>query len=381
MRLIPTTRSRTTALVAAAACAGAVLTIPAGASARPASTATRHQASGHSAGARTLLGLSAFKQVNLVADQAGKAAIKDTDLVNAWGLALGPSTPLWVANNHTGTSTIYAGGGVGHPVTKQGLVVTIPGDDPTGQVYNGTSGFKLKDGSPATFIFDSESGHVTAWNGGLSPITKAVTVSSTSNANYKGLALLKVGSHEWLLATDFRHNRIQVLNSKFAKVSFGSKAFRDSKLPKGYAPFNVAVIGSKVLVSYAKQDSMKDDDVPGAHHGYVDVYTSKGKLSKRLIRGGALNSPWGLTVAPKGFGNLAGSLLVGNFGDGYIHAYSLSTGHLKGALRKANGNAIHIPGLWALQPGNGTAGAKSDVWFSAGPGGEAHGLLGIIRAA
>jgi uncharacterized protein (TIGR03118 family) len=380
MRLIPTTRRRTTALVAMAACAGVVVAVPTAATARPA-PADAHAVSAHPAGAHALLGLSAFKKVNLVSDQVGHAALRDADLVNAWGLALSPTSPLWVANNHTATSTIYSGGGVGHPITKQGLVVSIPGEDPTGQVFNGTSGFKLKDGSPAMFIFDSESGHLTAWNGGLSPNTKAVTVSSTRNANYKGLALLKVGHHEWLLASDFRHNKIQVFNSKFGKVSFGPKAFKDAKLPKGYAPFNVAVFGSRVLVTYAKQGPGADDDVAGAHHGFVDVYTTKGKLAKRLIRGGALNSPWGLTLAPKGFGNVTGSLLVGNFGDGLIHVYSLKTGHLKGTLRKANGHAIRIPGLWALLPGNGTAGAKSDVWFSAGPDGEDHGLLGIIRAA
>lgn len=380
MRLIPTTRSRTTALVAAAACAGVVVAVPTAATARP-TPVEAHSVSAHARSGHVHHGLAAFKKVNLVSDQVGHAVLRDTDLVNAWGLALGPATPLWVANNHTATSTIYTGGGVGHPISKVGLVVTIPGEDPTGQVYNGTSGFKLKDGSPATFIFDSESGHITAWNGGLTPNTMAVTVSSTANANYKGLALLKVRSHEWLLASDFRHNKIQVFNSRFHKVSFGRRAFKDARIPKGYAPFNVAVIGTRVLVTYAKQGPGADDDVAGAHHGFVDVYNSRGKLVKRLIRGGALNSPWGLALAPRGFGHLRGSLLVGNFGNGLIHVYNLRTGHLKGTLRKPNGHAIRIPGLWALLPGNGTAGARSDVWFSAGPDGENHGLLGIIRAA
>ena len=170
--------------------------------------------------------------MNLVSDQVGRAALRDTDLVNAWGLALGPTTPLWVANNHTATSTIYSGGGVGHPITKQGLTVSIPGGAPTGQVFNGTSGFKLKDGSPAKFIFASESGHITAWNGGLTPITMAVTVSSTTNANYKGLALLRVGHHEWLLASDFRHKRVQVFNSRFHKVSSARGRSRTQGSPR-----------------------------------------------------------------------------------------------------------------------------------------------------
>jgi uncharacterized protein (TIGR03118 family) len=375
-RAIP--RNRTTALLAVAACAGLLAAAPTPASARTPAIATSKAPVRAAAKAALITG---YKEVKLVSDQTGKAKIKDTHLVNAWGLALGPSTPLWVANNHTATSTVYTGGGVGHPITNVGLVVTIPGEDPTGQVFNSTTGFKLKDGSPAAFIFDSESGHITAWNGGLTPSTKAVIVASVANANYKGLALLKTKGSEYLLATDFRHNKVQIFNSKWAKVSFGTKAFRDSKIPAGYAPFNVAVIGSRVLVSYAKQDSAKDDDVPGVHHGYVDVYSAHGTLVRRLIRGGALDSPWGLTLAPKGFGSLAGSLLVGNFGNGLIHAYTLSNGHTKGAVRLASGSAVRIPGLWALLPGNGTAGAKSDIWFSAGPNAEGHGLLGILRAA
>jgi uncharacterized protein (TIGR03118 family) len=375
-RAIP--RNRTTAVLALAACAGLVAAMPSPASARTepvAAAKTTHAA------AKPAAKVSGYKVVKLVSDQVGKAALRDKKLVNAWGLALGPSSPLWVANNHSSTATVYSGGQVGTPISNVGLVVNIPGDDPTGQVFNGTNGFKLKNGSPATFLFDSESGLITGWNGSLTPSTKAVTVSSTANGNFKGLALLKTKGTEYLLATDFRHNKVVILNSKFAKVSFGTSAFHDSKLPAGYAPFNVAVIGSKVLVSYAKQDKAKDDDNPGAHHGYVDVYSAHGTLTKRLIKGGALNSPWGLTLAPKGFGSLAGSLLVGNFGDGLIHAYSLTTGHLKGTLKTSSGATIKIPGLWALTPGNGTAGAKSDIWFSAGPSGELHGLLGILRAA
>jgi uncharacterized protein (TIGR03118 family) len=359
---------RTTVLFSLAACAGLVAAVPTAAHARPTPAAV------HPVHAQQVT--PRFKQLNLVSDQVGKATLRDKNLVNAWGLALGPG-PLWVANNHTGTATVYDGGAPGNPISNVGLVVTIPGEDPTGQVYNGTTGFKLTNGMPAKFLFDSESGHVTGWNTG----SKAVTVSTTANANYKGLALLKTKTSEYLLLADFRHNKVQILNAKFAKVSFGTTAFRDRLLPPGYAPFNIAVIGSKVVVSYAKQEKSKDDDVPGAHHGYVDVYSATGQLTKRLVRGGALNSPWGLTRAPKGFGNLAGTLLVGNFGDGLIHAYSLTTGSLRATLRKSNGSALRIPGLWALQPGNGTAGARSDVWFSAGPTGELHGLVGIIRVA
>ena len=210
-----------------------------------------------------------------------------------------------------------------------------------------------------------------------------MTVSSTANANYKGLALLKASSHEWLLATDFRHNKVQVLNSKFGKVSFGSTAFKDAKLPKGYAPFNVAVIGSKVLVSYAKQGPGKDDDVAGAHHGFVDVYIDQGQADQAAHPGRRPELPVGSHAGTQGLRQAwPGSLLVGNFGDGlHPRLQPRRPATSRDTLRKANGNAIRIHGLWALLPGNGTAGARSDVWFSAGPNGEDHGLLGIIRAA
>jgi uncharacterized protein (TIGR03118 family) len=359
-----------------AACAGIVAAMAPPASARPAPSASSGTRAAHSVARLHTLGLDSYQVVNLVSDQPGKAKLKDAKLKNAWGLAFGPSSPLWVANNHTATSTLYSGGGVHQTLTKVPLVVKIPHGDPTGQVFNGTTGFKLKNGDPAKFIFDSESGHVTGWNAG----TSAQTVYSAANANYKGLALLAARHTEWLLAADFRHNTILILNSKFKKVSFGARAFKDSKLPKGYAPFNVAVIGTKVVVTYAKQGAGKDDDVAGAHHGFVDVYSEAGILQKRLIKGGALNSPWGLAVAPSGFGGLKGRLLVGNFGNGRINAYSLNTGKFVTFLHTTHG-AVTIPGLWALLPGNGVAGAKSDLWFSAGPGGEAHGLLGIIRLA
>jgi uncharacterized protein (TIGR03118 family) len=181
-----------------------------------------------------------------------------------------------------------------------------------------------------------------------------------------------------LLAADFFHNRIQMWDSTFTKLP-NTGLFSDPSLPKGYAPFNVAEIGDQVFVTYALQDADREDDVAGAGHGFIDVYSQDGALLHRFASGGALNSPWGLAVAPSTFGTFAGDLLVGNFGDGRIHAFDPSTGDLVGTLQNHRGQDIVIDGLWGLLVGDAAAGGSGSVWFSAGPDDEAHGLLGLIR--
>ncbi len=182
-----------------------------------------------------------------------------------------------------------------------------------------------------------------------------------------------------LLAADFHRGRIDVYNRRFARLDVG-RLFRDPRIPRGYAPFDVAAIAGRVVVTYAKQDPARHDDVAGAGHGFVDVFTSYGAFERRLISRGDLNSPWGLERAPKTFGPWAGQLLVGNFGDGRIHAYRLGNGHELGTLRRGNGHPVVIDGLWALLRGNSATGGPNTVWFSAGPDGEAHGLLGTLTA-
>jgi uncharacterized protein (TIGR03118 family) len=322
-----------------------------------------------------------YLQTNLVADQPGMAQLTDPNLVNPWGLSHGPTTPLWVSDNGMDRTTLYTGGVNGGTAGIVPLVVSIPGGAPTGQVFNPTTEFMLTDGAPALFMFVSESGHLSAWNPTLSPITSAVTVATTAGAVYKGLAILPWPVSPRLLAANFHTGRIDVFGKAFHRISLGAGAFMDPSLPAGYAPFNVAVVGSRVFVSYAKQDSARHDDVAGSGHGFIDVYTPSGHLISHFARRGVLDSPWGMTVAPAGFGRFSGDLLVGNFGDGRIHAYNQWTGQIDGTLRDPSGRPIAIDGLWGLLPGNGTAADADDVWFSAGPGGEAHGLLGVLRSA
>jgi uncharacterized protein (TIGR03118 family) len=323
-----------------------------------------------------------FTETDLVSDIPGRAALTDPNVVNAWGLALSPTSPLWVANNGTNTATLYAGGANGNPVTKVPLTVTIPGGAPTGQVFNDTASFVVTGpggSGPARFLFASEDGEVTGWNPTAAP-TAAIVAAHSTGAVYKGLALLHTDAGPFLLATDFRHARIDVYNGQFRRVRLPGSLFADRTLPQGYAPFNIAVLGGGIYVTYAKQGPGKVDEVDGSGLGFVDRYNAFGLLSGRVASRGTLNAPWGLAIAPASFGSLAGDLLVGNFGDGRIGAFD-STGGFAGQLQDAAGRTIAIDGLWALLPGTANTGGTDAVWFSAGPGGEEHGLVGLIRPA
>ena len=323
--------------------------------------------------------LNGYLQSNLVSDQSGVAQMMDPSLVNPWGLSHGPTTPIWASDNGMDVSTIYLGGKDGGAVAAAPLVVKIPDGAPTGQQFNDTPWFRLSDGMPAFFIFASENGDVDAWN--PSDATMAEHKAGTVNGVFKGIALQHNGSFPRLLVADFRHNKVRVLNRAFQPVSLGPSAFHDPSLPDGYAPFNIAVFGSRVFVSYAKQDAFRHDDVAGPGHGFIDVYGPNGGMLMRFASRGVLNSPWGMTLAPLRFGPFTHDLLVGNFGDGRIHAFNPWTGHLDGTLRDTTGAPIAIDGLWGLLAGNGTAADQDDLWFSAGPDHESHGLLGILRSA
>jgi uncharacterized protein (TIGR03118 family) len=335
--------------------------------------ASAHDGSDHGRGV-------VVRQDNLVSDQPGHAAITDPNLVNAWGMSHGPNTPLWVSDNGADVTTLYRGAVGGMPVAIQPLVVGIPGGAPTGQVFNDTGDFPVPGtGKPALFIFAGEDGDLSAWNQAVSPLTMAISVGHTEGAVYKGLALSHSPFGSLLLAANFHDNRIDVFDAGFHPL-VGDELFRDPSLPAGYAPFNVTTIGNHVFVTYAKQDAAGEDDVAGPGHGFIDVFTSSGGFLSRFASRGVLNSPWGMAIAPSSFGAFAGALLVGNFGDGRIHAFDVRTGHLLGTLRNSRHRALTIDGLWGLIVGDPVAGGTQAVWFSAGPDGEAHGLLGILTA-
>jgi uncharacterized protein (TIGR03118 family) len=296
---------------------------------------------------------------------------------------------MWVADNGSNVATVYTVGAGGTTVKKANLTVALPGEDaaPDGQVFNGTSGFVVSTpagSGAALFIFSSESGHIYAWNPAADPVVNGASTATTEftspTAVYKGLAIGNVGNSTFLYASNFHDNRVEVFNSKFHRVRlFG--AFKDGSLPRGYAPFGIQEINGFLYVSYALQDAARHDDVAGPGHGFIDVFTNEGILVKRLVSRGALNSPWGLTVAPAGFGPFGGDLLVGNFGNGKIHAYGLFSGFPRGALRDEKHQAIAIDGLWGLTFGTASTGGTGTLLFSAGINGEADGLFGSINPA
>ena len=327
---------------------------------------------------------NSYKVTRLVSDQANTAAHQDANLVNAWGLVAGPSTPWWVANNHSNTSTLYDGSG--NPIP---LVVKVAGA-PTGTVFNGGTGFQVShDGAtgPALFLFDTESGVIRGWNPNVpapAPSTKAFRVVDmrSEGAIFKGLAIAPTANGDRLYATDFHNGKVDVFNERFQLVHIPG-AFEDPNIPDGYAPFGIQTIGNHIFVTYAKQDADAEDDVSGAGFGFVDMYGRKGKLLQRVASMGSLNAPWGIAWAPDNFGEASGDLLIGNFGDGVINIFE-PEGHEfehEGSLHRVNGNPIVIQGLWALQFGNdGPAGPSSTLFFTAGPAGETHGLFGSIEA-
>lgn len=324
----------------------------------------------------------AFTAVNLVSDVPGRAAVTDPHVVNAWGLTLGPTTPLWIVNNGTDTASLAAGGLAGAPPTLPALVVDTAGA-PTGEVFNGTTQFVVTgpNGSgPARFLFVTESGDLLGWNPAAAPTT-AISVSHVDGAVYKGLTMASNEFGSFLLAADFHNARIDVFDSLFRRTNLPAPLFTDPRLPRGYAPFNVEFLDGHVYVTYAKQDAEGTDEVAGRGFGFVDVFSRFGQLERRLASRGTLNAPWGMEIAPASFGALAGDLLVGNFGDGRINVVDPQTGRFRGQLRDAQGQAITIDGLWDLQHGTATTGGVDVVWFSAGPDDEAHGMVGMLRAA
>jgi uncharacterized protein (TIGR03118 family) len=325
-----------------------------------------------------------YKQRNLVSDGTIPAAHVDPNLVNGWGVAFNPFGFVWVSDAETGVSTLYDGNGVVNP-----LVVAIPsptmatGGAPTGIVFNGSNGFVVASGAlsgPSRFLFATEQGVIAGWapNVDLTHAIRAVDRSATG-ANYKGLALSGDGTTQLIYATDFFHARIDVFDSAFQPVVLPQGRFVDRGIPAGYAPFGIQAINGDLYVTYAKQDASMTDEERCAGCGYVSVFKPDGRFVRRIASRGVLNAPWGLALAPAAFGTFHNALLVGNFGDGKIHAFGPVSGTHLGNLRRRDGHSIRIDGLWGMQFGNGLQQQPVDtLFFAAGPDDEEHGLYGRI---
>src|ERR1700722_9860881 len=306
-----------------------------------------------------------YFQTNLVSNTAGVATTTDPQLLNPWGISILPGQDFWIANNNSGTSTLYDEAGN----KDTALIVTIPGATknpngncnpgcPTGNVSNG-NGNSFGGGQ---FIFDTEDGLVAIWTGASNTATVAFD-NSASGAVYKGLALLNGTA---LLAANFNSGKVDVFNSSFNLAPL-SGSFTDPKLPAGYAPHSIHVINNQIYIAYAMQDGAKHDAMPGAGLGQVDIFDMNGNfVSTFVAAGGRLNAPWGIVATPATFGAFPNAILVGNFGDGTIDAFD-TTGKFLGQLTDSSNAVLVNPGLWDMVfGGGGPSGAPGTLYLTAG---------------
>jgi uncharacterized protein (TIGR03118 family) len=313
-----------------------------------------------------------FDVTNLVSNGSVPAVNPpDPNLINPWGIAFGPSTPFWVSDNGADVATIYNGAGV-----KQGLTVSVP-SAPTGQVFNSTANSFQINGAKPAFLFDTENGGILGWAPSFGT-TAMDAFPASVNAVYKGLAIGSTGGNDFLYATNFRAGVVELYKNSFGPPT----TFTDLNVSPGYAPFGAQVLNGKLYVTFALQDAARHDDVGGPGNGYVDVFNLDGTFDHRIVsQGGEINSPWGLAIAPASFGSLAGDLLVGNFGDGTISAFNLTTDAFDGKLVGRDGKPLAFGDLWALTPGNGAAaGDTQKIYFTAGVSEESEGLFGALTS-
>jgi uncharacterized protein (TIGR03118 family) len=332
--------------------------------------------------ARNINAENTYTVHNLRSDVAGAADVVDPDLVNGWGIVASATSPWWVSDNGTSKSTLYNG----NTNAKLGLVVTVPGA-PTGIVFNGTAAdFQVTAGGVTTgsrFIFATDDGQIAGWNG---TGTAAISAASPPDAVYLGLAIGSTAGSQHLYAANFAAGRIDVFNRTFGDGS-GDLAgdFTDPGIPNGFSPFNIQNIGGQLYVAYAAVNPAEpDEELAGEGLGYVSAFGTDGTFHGRVASRGELNAPWGMAMAPSTFGKFSGDLLVGNFGDGRIHAFRWSEGNgweAHGVIKGTDHRPISIDGLWGIGFGNGAqSGPTSTLFFAAGPDDEEHGLFGSITA-
>lgn len=333
--------------------------------------------------------LKNFAQVNLV-DNNGEynATITDPTLINAWGIAFNPTGIAWVNSQAGHVSEVYdREGNMLRPPVNIPSPGGATGGNPTGIIFNGGAGFVLSNNEPARFVFVGVDGILSGWNPTAGNNALLIKNNSSTSA-YTGLTIAKFQGEDHLYAADFRAGKIQVWDKNFNNVAL---TFNDPNIPAGYAPFNIQSIDDWLYVLYAKVGP-GGEEAAGAGLGYVSIFTTGGDFVKRFASQGALNAPWGIAKAPASFfedvddednyGKKIGDdkkeiILVGNFGDGYINAFT-AQGHFIGPLR-SNHQAIRIEGLWAITFPPATSGIDPNrLYFAAGPDDEKDGLFGYI---
>jgi len=358
-----------------------------------------------------------YTQTDLVSNTSGVAPVTDPQLVNPWGISRGSGSPWWISDKATGFSTLYNGAGA-----KQSLIVTIPPADPnnkktptgtpTGTIFNGSqTDFLLASAKPALFLFSTMDGTIAGWNPNVAATLAVTVVKTTDGSSYTGLTSAFINGKPYLYAANFNKGRVDVYDNAFhlvqlSKMHFkddssdndgqsAENVFADERLPHDYAPFNVQAVGNDIVVTYALREEGAQFETDGPGLGFVDIYSSTGRLLQRLEHGDWLNAPWGVALAPLDFGRFSHDLLIGQFaggGDtqssGFIAAYDLATGKFDGLLQDASGKPLAINGVWALSPGNvspnnndAAAAPAAEVYFTAGPNHTTGGLLGYLTPA
>jgi uncharacterized protein (TIGR03118 family) len=337
-----------------------------------------------------------YTQINLLSDGAAVTPAPtqpaDAHVKNPWGLVRSATSPWWISDNNDGSSVLLTGTGGVIPINPNGVVIVpnapsqpAPGS-PTGIVFNGNANaFLLSPGNPAAFIFVTEDGTISGWNPTVNRASAVIVVDhskvpdAANGAVYKGATISEFKGNPYLYVTNFRAGRVEVYDSSFKRVHLNEEAFDDDCLREGFAPFNIQAIGKNIFVSYAKQDAARHDDVAGPGLGFVVVFSPSGKKLARLEHGDWFNAPWGVVLAPGEFGEFSHSLLVGNFGSGWIAAFNPVTGRFQGFVKNPDNSILAIDGLWGLEFGNGGgAGPANTLYFTAGINGEADGLFGTL---
>lgn len=313
--------------------------------------------------------LAQYQLTNLVSNQVGQAKHTDPLLVNAWGLTNGPGSPFWISDNGSGWSTLYDS--QGH---KQALQVSVPSasgqgpGSPTGIVFNGSQDFQVQ-GWPAIFLFATLDGTISGWAPQSNP-NAAIIGANSPGSVYTGLAITSNNSGNVLFAADNANNKVDMYDAKFNLIG----SFTDPTITAGFAPFGIQDIGGLLFVTFASQS--------GASGGYVDIYSEGGVFLKRVTEGGLLNQPWGIAAAPKNFGALSNTLLIGNNLNkiSTINAFNVLTGEFVGSVKDVNGKTIKVDQLWGIRFGGGSAadGAVNELFFSAGPNNNLAGTFGKI---
>ncbi len=391
------------------------------------------------------LGAEAFHDTILVANREKykPTAFVDPHLVNPWGIALRPPGAgghIWISNAGNLSTTTYIGDVNKVPLHQDGLkIVAIDGPttsfedglaNVTGQVYNAASDVDGQPveffvsgpatnlsgdkpapigvtSGPAKFVFVTTDGSINAWraNTAASMDTAVVVKDFTLGGRdcdrglrfypaFTGVAMTtdaftldKSGKHvadNRLFVTDFQNKAIRVFDNQWKDISASVPFVRPAGMPEEFSPYNIQWIDGQLYVAYAAVDQNGEEqgtDIPGAGAGHVVVYDRNGKIIRELLDANVLNSPWGLAIAPNGFGSFGGCLLIANFGDGTIAAFNIETGKFKDFLRDADGRPISIDGLWGLTFGNGVSlGDALSLYYTAGPNMEQDGVFGRLNA-